>query len=104
MRLIGSGVGSTTACHLPHQVDSHRRLNENYPAQLYASYNDETYGFCLGCHENLNKHLSKPKTSTDTAFRKIGHCFFRAYQGKMVNCVTASAAAQHIETPIKRQQ
>lgn len=61
--------GRCTACHLPHQVDSHRRLNENYPAQLYASYNDETYGFCLGCHENLNKHLSKPKTSTDTAFR-----------------------------------
>jgi hypothetical protein len=37
---------------------------------------------------------------------KIGHCFFGAYQyqRKMVNCVPASAAAQHIEASIKQKQ
>jgi len=34
------------------------------------------------------------------AGKKIRHCFFRAHQAKMVNCVPASAAAQHIEAPI----
>ena len=61
--------GRCTECHLPHQVDSHRRLYENYPAQFYASYSDERYEFCLSCHENLNDHLSKPKTPVDTEFR-----------------------------------
>jgi hypothetical protein len=31
---------------------------------------------------------------------KIRHCFFSAYQAKMVNWVSASASAQHIEAPI----
>ncbi len=31
---------------------------------------------------------------------KIRHCFFSAYQAKMVNCVSALATAQHIEAPI----
>jgi hypothetical protein len=32
--------------------------------------------------------------------RKIGHCFFKANQAKIANCVMASAVAQHIEAPI----
>jgi hypothetical protein len=36
--------------------------------------------------------------------KKIKHCFFGAYQGKIANCVSASTAAQHIEASIKRNQ
>ena len=36
--------------------------------------------------------------------KKIRHCFFGAYQRKMVNCVSASAEAPHIEASIKRNQ
>jgi hypothetical protein len=35
---------------------------------------------------------------------KIRHCFFGSQQGKMVNCVSASAEAPHIEASIKRNQ
>ena len=31
---------------------------------------------------------------------EIRSCFFNAYKAKIVNCVTAPAAAQHIEAPI----
>jgi len=30
----------------------------------------------------------------------LRHCFFSADKSKMVNCVSASASAQHIEAPI----
>jgi len=32
--------------------------------------------------------------------QKIRSCFFKAYESKMVICVSDSAAAQHIEAPI----
>jgi hypothetical protein len=32
--------------------------------------------------------------------KKIRHCFFKADESKMVNCVSVSAVAQHIEAPI----
>jgi hypothetical protein len=31
--------------------------------------------------------------------RKIRHCFFSANQAKIANCVSVSAATQHIEAP-----
>jgi len=30
----------------------------------------------------------------------LRHCFFSADKSKMVNCVSASASAQHIEAPL----
>jgi hypothetical protein len=35
---------------------------------------------------------------------KIRHSFFNADKSGVVNCVSASAVAQPIESPIKRQQ
>jgi len=36
--------------------------------------------------------------------KKIRSCFFEADESKMVNCVPASATAQHIEASIIRHQ
>jgi hypothetical protein len=36
--------------------------------------------------------------------KKIRHCFFGAYRRKMVNWVSASAEAPHIEASTKRNQ
>ena len=41
--------------------------------------------------------VSKPQHS---AIPEIRQFFFRAHQAKMVNCMPASGAAQHIEAPI----
>ena len=42
------------------------------------------------------------ETTTDGVIKKkIRYCFFSANQAKMVNCVSASATAQHIEASIK---
>jgi hypothetical protein len=35
--------------------------------------------------------------------KKERHCFFNPDDSKMVNCVSASTAAQHLEVVIKRQ-
>ena len=82
--------GQCTVCHLPHQVDSHRRLNENYPSQFYASFTGETYDLCLSCHENLNENLSKPKTPIDTEFRngKLNLHYKHINRGKGRTCRT----------------
>ena len=56
----------------------------------------------IGCKVN-EANNGEEAISIFQEWQKIGHCFFGAYQAKMANCVSASAAAQHIETPIKRQ-
>ena len=40
---------------------------------------------------------SRLKTVQGSRFKKIRSCFFKAHESKMVNCMSASAAAQHIE-------
>ena len=39
----------------------------------------------------------------DKVFKKTRSCFFIAYKSKIVNCVSASASAQHIEAPISTE-
>ncbi len=43
------------------------------------------------------------KLGTDPV-KKIRDCFFKADESKMLNCVSASAVAPHIEASIKRNQ
>jgi hypothetical protein len=61
----------------PHEVTPHPDLAADEPGSL----------FCRGCGPNK---------------KKIRSCFFKAAESKMVNCVSVSAAAKHIEASIKR--
>ncbi len=40
-----------TACHNPHGGTVYRLLTEAYPEGLYASYEEDRYALCLGCHD-----------------------------------------------------
>ncbi len=59
--------GRCVPCHDPHGSDNFRLLTGAYPENLYAPYQEGTYGFCLKCHDkNL---LRFEETSLYTAFR-----------------------------------
>lgn len=56
-----------TPCHDPHGSATFRLLKGNYPDQLYAPFKDNSFSFCLNCHEkNLLKY---PETTLYTKFR-----------------------------------
>lgn len=59
--------GNCKACHAPHGSDYFRLLRGNYPAEIYAPYNDGAYDACLGCHERRMLRFSE--TTTHTGFR-----------------------------------
>ena len=50
------------------------------------------------------RKLPELGSSLGKAIRDFRSCFFSADESKRVNCVSGSAAVQHIETPIKSQQ
>ncbi len=40
-----------SACHNPHAGTVHRLLNKEYPAGLYAPFDEDSYALCFDCHE-----------------------------------------------------
>jgi predicted CXXCH cytochrome family protein len=59
--------GRCGGCHDPHGSDYSRLLTGNYPDTLYAPFREDTYNFCLNCHDkNL---LRFPETTVYTKFR-----------------------------------
>lgn len=63
------GDGKCLSCHVSHAGEAAGLLNGNYPADLYASFSVDTYGFCIQCHDDLKESLSKPRIQSGTAFR-----------------------------------
>lgn len=54
-------------CHDPHASDFARLLTGAFPAGFYASYREDSYDFCLSCH---NKNMLRfPETTMYTKFR-----------------------------------
>jgi predicted CXXCH cytochrome family protein len=59
--------GRCTPCHEPHGSANYRLLKGNYPQPLYIPYREDSYTFCLGCHDkNLLKFAD---TTVYTKFR-----------------------------------
>jgi predicted CXXCH cytochrome family protein len=54
-------------CHKVHGGEHFRMLNESYPAEFYASYEESHYALCFQCHEA--DAMSESETDTSTAFR-----------------------------------
>jgi predicted CXXCH cytochrome family protein len=54
-------------CHDPHGSNNYRLLKGNYPAELYTPYRDDSFSFCLTCHEK--DMLRYPETTVYTKFR-----------------------------------
>ncbi len=63
------GDGRCLSCHVPHAGDTEGLLNGNYPADLYASFSNDAYSFCVQCHGDLKESLSEERTRSATAFR-----------------------------------
>jgi hypothetical protein len=66
-------------------------------------YNCPETGYYYFAATNFSLAKDSPKTLYIQKI-KIRHCFFQADKSKVVNCVSASSIAQHIEASIKRNQ
>ena len=56
-----------TACHTPHGGDSHRLLTDAFPTTFYASYEEDQYALCFGCHDV--ELVEEEETDEATGFR-----------------------------------
>lgn len=59
--------GRCSSCHNPHGSDYPRLLTGNYPREFYAPFKQESYSFCLRCHDK--NMLNFAETSLYTKFR-----------------------------------
>jgi predicted CXXCH cytochrome family protein len=55
------------ACHEIHGGDEFRLLIQEYPAEFYAPFQEESYALCFSCHEK--QILQDPRTTALTDFR-----------------------------------
>jgi predicted CXXCH cytochrome family protein len=59
--------GQCYSCHNPHGSENFRLLVRAFPETFYASFQEESYALCFGCHDSS---LAKvPRTTSDTGFR-----------------------------------
>jgi predicted CXXCH cytochrome family protein len=54
-------------CHAPHSSDYKPFLWANYPQEVYASFDEESYALCFGCHDKTA--FTYDLTSEATNFR-----------------------------------
>lgn len=59
--------GDCTTCHNPHASDAFRLLTDAYPKGLYATFEEDQYALCFGCHDV--EMVEDETTSDATGFR-----------------------------------
>lgn len=95
-----------TACHGVHGGDNFRMLNEAYPAEFYAPFQEQRFALCFGCHDS--DAVQEARTDELTDFRNGDQNLHylhvnRAVKGRTCRAcheIHASKRAKHISESV----